>query len=135
MEAHQIDLYFLNGIRETFCFVKNIEVNQEAEYPSQIKIQSRRTRVNKKIPRVVPWFKALPKVRIVCIIWRNFPDYFTTLTSIKLTNKQRLNIKSQRPFISELFQNSMEYTTTVFIINYSLRGISYGLDNALDLRS
>lgn len=134
MEAHQIDLYFLNGIRETFCFVKNIEVNQEAEYPSQIKIQSRRTRVNKKIPRVVPWFKALPKVRIVCIIWRNFPDYFTTLTSIKLTNKQRLNIKSQRPFISELFQNSMEYTTTVFIINYSLRGISYGLGNALDRR-
>lgn len=134
MEAHQIDLDFLNGIRETFCFVKNIEVNQEAEYPSQIKIQSRRTRVNKKIPRVVHRFKALPKVRIVCIIWRNFPDYFTTLTSIKLTNKQRLNIKSQRPFISELFQNSMEYTTTVFIINYSLRGISYGLGNALDRR-
>ena len=51
-------------------------MKQEAKIHLKLE-DSQVERVSKRIPRAVPWFKALPKVRIVCIIWRNFADSFT----------------------------------------------------------
>lgn len=40
------------------------------------------------VPRAVPWFKAFPKVRIVCIICRSFAD---SLTCTYLWNQMEAN--------------------------------------------